>query len=303
MLASVTPAASWSDNTPGALSQFSPDADWQAIADRLYESNCALVARTEALQKALQEKQLELDVQSVQARSLEEAQATEATAAEAALQACQARDREQLRAIATLSERLEIAQIRAEQLEKECLALQATCREQTERTTCAQKEIQELHGRLQQQQQQTASAQAALEGHLAEIASRESRSNAWPPPIINLSEGDRPAVKAVAENPGAEDEEDSAKVDPVAIAMAATGIEMVAVSADPWQEELETFQDTAIDLDDPQVEARSEESLVEQSESTASESLDATAWFAPMVQQRPVRKKRQSLAAISLPEF
>ena len=301
MLASSATDAAGTTYTPGALSQLSPDADWQAIADRLYAANCALVAQTEALERSLQEKQQESDVRAVRLLALEEAQATKVAEAETALQACQARDREQLRAIATLSERLEISQVRAEQLERECLALQATCREQTERTTCAQKEIQELHARLQQQQQQTARAQDALERHLAELTANSNRSNAWPPPIIAASDGgDRAATKVAVTAIAAEE---------VAGEAATTIVVSVdsqpdARQDDPAIEDALGMDANGIDMDNGADEGDSlPEFPFDAILNPEAEPLSETDWIAPLVQPLPLRKKHKTLATILLPEF
>jgi len=310
------PATDAATGSPrGPLSEFPPHADWQAIADRLYASNCDLVKQVEALQSALQQRQQELDVRAVQLLSLEEAQATKATEAEVALHACQARDREQLRAIATLSERLEISQARTEQLEQECLALQATCREQAERTTCAQKEIQELHARLQQQQQQTAQAQEALERYLTEQGVYSNRSNAWPPPIISAPGSDRITVKTTT----------------TALATQQLRVEATTthtVPVDPWQEAqpngpiIETTSSCTDDgaenlsdaefpfdaiLDDGILDDTilNDTILTNETEPLPVEvgALSATDWIAPLVQSPSGKKKHKTLATILLPEF
>ncbi|MEO0949273.1 MAG: hypothetical protein AAFY11_14245, partial [Cyanobacteria bacterium J06641_5] len=237
-------------------------------------------------------------------------QATKTTETEAALQACQARDREQLRAISTLSERLELSQTRTEQLEQECLALQTTCREQVERTTCAQKEIQELHARLQQQQQQTVQAQDALERYLTEQGVYNSHSSAWPPPIIGMPEGDRTTAKlttttttaaAVTERMGVKAaptialsvEPSDEAYDDGSVIESAPGLNDDADGASPPEFPFDAILDDAI-LDDVILEDGEVEPLAELSE---------TDWIAPLVQPPSGKKKHKTLATILLPEF
>lgn len=180
------PPAKDVDLGPGPLAQLPQDANWQAIADYLHQRNCRLESQLAPLQQSLQAAQRDLDIERVRSRSIAELEAAarqearKAAALDTALRACQTLNQEQLRTIATLSERLAISQARASQLERECVALQATCREQAERTACAQQEIQALQERLQRQRLQ---AQADLEGHPSEAPT--GRSNAWPPPIIS----------------------------------------------------------------------------------------------------------------------
>ncbi len=188
--ATTMSASREADMAPGPLGELPGYADWHAIADRLYQDNRKLVARVEALKTALQATQQTLDIERVKSSSITELETEKKLALGNALQACQSLNQEQFRTIATLSERLEVSQDRAQQLEGECLALQAACHEQAERTSRAQHEMQSLREGLERHRRQSLQVQAALDRYLREAALKNNHSNAWPPPIIGIRETD-----------------------------------------------------------------------------------------------------------------
>lgn len=169
-----------------SLEAMPSEADWRAIAARLYERNGYLLEKVRQLKQAFTEVQKELDIQTVCARHAEDLLAQREADLETAyeerlrlreeLQTAREAARQHHALVESLGEQLAASQTRVAQMERECASIQQQCQEYAASAAEAERQSADLYARLQQQREHTWQFKAALDRCLREAKGGESEA-------------------------------------------------------------------------------------------------------------------------------